>query len=95
LGTSPSHDPAVARITARPDGRAYGIGLGVILLDDVYPGFPGDVRNRDAEVLVQGVAWRARALQVELGGHWPPPNPPEQRRILREYISRLCCPRDA
>ena len=45
MGTSPSHDPAVARITARPDRRAYGMGLGVILLDDVYPGFPGDVRN--------------------------------------------------
>jgi hypothetical protein len=24
---------------------AYGMGLGVMLLDDVYPGFPGDVRN--------------------------------------------------
>jgi hypothetical protein len=25
--------------------KAYGMGLGVILLDDVCPGFPGDVRN--------------------------------------------------
>ena len=33
------------RIVARPDRRAYGMGLGIILLDDVYPGFPGDVRN--------------------------------------------------
>jgi hypothetical protein len=33
------------RIVARRDRRAYGMGLGVILLDDVYPGFPGDVRN--------------------------------------------------
>jgi hypothetical protein len=37
-----------SRIFARPDRRAYGMGLGVILLDDVYPGFPGDVRNASA-----------------------------------------------
>jgi hypothetical protein len=38
-------DTGISRIVARPDRRAYGMGLGVILLDDVYPGFPGDVRN--------------------------------------------------
>jgi hypothetical protein len=38
-------DPGIQRITARKDHRAYGMGLGVILLDDVYPAFPGDVRN--------------------------------------------------
>ncbi len=32
-------------ITARPGRSCYGMGLGVIILDDVYPGFPGDVRN--------------------------------------------------
>jgi hypothetical protein len=32
-------------IRARKQHRAYGMGLGIILLDDVYPGFPGDVRN--------------------------------------------------
>jgi hypothetical protein len=36
------------RIVARPDRRAYGMGLGVILVDDVYPAFPGDVRNASA-----------------------------------------------
>ena len=40
-----SHDPAITTIRARPNRRAYGMGLGIILLDDVYPGFPGDVRN--------------------------------------------------
>ncbi len=39
------HDSAIQQITARPNRRAYGMGLGVILLDDIYPGFPGDVRN--------------------------------------------------
>ena len=43
-----SHDPGIRKIVARPDRRAYGMGLGVILLDDVYPGFPGDVRNPSA-----------------------------------------------
>lgn len=43
-----SRDPGVERIEAR-DGRVcYGMGLGVILLDEVYPGFPGDVRNASA-----------------------------------------------
>ena len=40
-----THDPAITTIRARPKRRAYGMGLGIILLDDVYPGFPGDVRN--------------------------------------------------
>jgi hypothetical protein len=41
-------DPHIQYIVARPDRRAYGMGLGIILLDDVYPGFPGDVRNASA-----------------------------------------------
>ncbi len=40
-----SHDPGITHISARPEQRSYGMGLGVILLDDVYPAFPGDVRN--------------------------------------------------
>src|SRR5512138_1478166 len=43
-----AHDPGIGRITARAEQRAYGMGLGIILLDDVYPGFPGDVRNASA-----------------------------------------------
>jgi len=43
-----SHDPHIQRIVARKNHRSYGMGLGVILLDDVYPGFPGDVRNPSA-----------------------------------------------
>ena len=35
-------------IKARRDRRCYGMGLGIIILDDVYPGFPGDVRNASA-----------------------------------------------
>ncbi|MFZ1041188.1 MAG: aspartate/glutamate racemase family protein [Anaerolineales bacterium] len=38
-------DMGINRIEARPGQPAYGLGLGVMLLDDVYPGFPGDVRN--------------------------------------------------
>ena len=38
-------DMGINRIEARPGQQAYGLGLGVMLLDDVYPGFPGDVRN--------------------------------------------------
>lgn len=38
-------DMGIQRIEARSGQMAYGMGLGVMLLDDVYPGFPGDVRN--------------------------------------------------
>jgi hypothetical protein len=43
-----SRDPDIRRIEARGGFRCYGMGLGIILLDDVYPGFPGDVRNASA-----------------------------------------------
>jgi hypothetical protein len=46
--SSEMHDPAVRNIKARSGHSAYGMGLGVLLLDDVYPGFPGDVRNASA-----------------------------------------------
>jgi hypothetical protein len=44
----PVHDPAIQRIRARRNHSCYGMGLGIIILDDVYPGFPGDVRNASA-----------------------------------------------
>jgi hypothetical protein len=40
-----SRDIGINRIVARQGRSCYGMGLGVIILDDVYPGFPGDVRN--------------------------------------------------
>ena len=43
-----ARDPQIQRIVARKGHCAYGMGLGVLLLDDVYPGFPGDVRNASA-----------------------------------------------
>ncbi|MGL3210567.1 aspartate/glutamate racemase family protein [Bradyrhizobium sp. BR 1433] len=44
----PAHDPAIKRMYARSNNYCYGMGLGIILLDEVYPGFPGDVRNASA-----------------------------------------------
>jgi len=41
-------DAGIQHIKARKDHRCYGMGLGIIILDDVYPGFPGDVRNASA-----------------------------------------------
>ena len=41
-------DVSINYIRARKDHRCYGMGLGIIILDDVYPGFPGDVRNASA-----------------------------------------------
>jgi hypothetical protein len=42
------HDHHIKRIQARKEHKAYGMGLGIMLLDDIYPGFPGDVRNPSA-----------------------------------------------
>lgn len=43
-----TRDIGVERIRARRDHVCYGMGLGIILLNDAYPGFPGDVRNASA-----------------------------------------------
>jgi hypothetical protein len=43
-----NRDLGIGHIKARPGHVGYGMGLGIILLDDVYPGFPGDVRNASA-----------------------------------------------
>lgn len=43
-----NRDFGINHIKARKNHRCYGMGLGIIILDDVYPGFPGDVRNASA-----------------------------------------------
>jgi hypothetical protein len=43
-----NRDMGINYIRARKDYACYGMGLGIMILDDVYPGFPGDVRNASA-----------------------------------------------
>lgn len=43
-----SRDSGIREIIARRNHVCYGMGLGIIVVDDVYPGFPGDVRNASA-----------------------------------------------
>ncbi|TPI60430.1 aspartate/glutamate racemase family protein [Mesorhizobium sp. B3-1-3] len=43
-----ARDSGIQRIHARKNHSCYGMGLGIIILDEVYPGFPGDVRNASA-----------------------------------------------
>ena len=43
-----NRDIGITHIKARKNHRCYGMGLGIIIVDDVYPGFPGDVRNASA-----------------------------------------------
>ncbi len=43
-----NRDMGINHIRARKDHSCYGMGLGIIILDEVYPGFPGDVRNASA-----------------------------------------------
>lgn len=41
-------DKEIELIKARKNHSCYGMGLGIMILDEVYPGFPGDVRNASA-----------------------------------------------
>lgn len=41
-------DTAIQYARARKNHTCYGMGIGIMVLDDVYPGFPGDVRNASA-----------------------------------------------
>ena len=41
-------DSANEKIVSCKNHSCYGMGLGIMILDDVYPGLPGDVRNASA-----------------------------------------------
>ncbi len=43
-----NRDRAINHIRTRKNHTCYGMGLGIMVLDDAYPGFPGDVRNASA-----------------------------------------------
>ncbi len=66
-----NRDMGISHIRARKNHRCYGMGLGVIILDDVYPGFPGDVRNASAYPfpiqyeVVKGVDIRALVVEED------------------------------
>lgn len=41
-------DPNITYARTRKNHVCYGMGIGIMVLDDPYPGFPGDVRNASA-----------------------------------------------
>jgi len=43
-----NRDLGINHIVTRKNHTCYGMGLGIMVLDDAYPGFPGDVRNASA-----------------------------------------------
>ena len=43
-----NRDLGIGRVTARPGKYTYGAGVGIMLVDEIYPAFPGDVRNPSA-----------------------------------------------
>jgi hypothetical protein len=43
-----NRDMGIDRAFSRKNRHCYGMGLGILLVDEVYPGFPGDVRNASA-----------------------------------------------
>jgi hypothetical protein len=38
-------DPGFNTIKVRKGKLGYGMGLGIMILDEEYPAFPGDLRN--------------------------------------------------
>lgn len=43
-----NRDMQINYIKTRKNHTCYGMGIGIMVLDDAYPGFPGDVRNASA-----------------------------------------------
>ena len=43
-----NRDRGINHVRTRKNHTCYGMGLGIMVLDDAYPGFPGDVRNASA-----------------------------------------------
>lgn len=43
-----NRDQNIHYARTRKNHTCYGMGLGIMVLDDAYPGFPGDVRNASA-----------------------------------------------
>jgi len=43
-----NRDFGINHIRTRKNHTCYGMGIGIMVLDDAYPGFPGDVRNASA-----------------------------------------------
>lgn len=43
-----NRDQNINFVRTRKNHTCYGMGLGIMVLDDAYPGFPGDVRNASA-----------------------------------------------
>lgn len=41
-------DRSINHMVTRKNHTCYGMGIGIMVLDDAYPGFPGDVRNASA-----------------------------------------------
>ena len=43
-----NRDMRIDHARTRKNHTCYGMGIGIMVLDDAYPGFPGDVRNASA-----------------------------------------------
>lgn len=43
-----NRDFGINHMRTRKNHTCYGMGIGIMVLDDAYPGFPGDVRNASA-----------------------------------------------
>jgi len=56
-----NRDMGINYIKIRKNHACYGMGIGIMVLDDAYPGFPGDVRN--AAILIMAIAATASTIR--------------------------------
>src|SRR5512136_1190517 len=86
-----NRDMGINYIRAREDRRCYGMGLGIMIVDGVYPGFPGDVRNASAfpypiqYEVVEGVDLQALVWAADKS----PCLPPIQKAVKK--LERMGC----
>jgi hypothetical protein len=86
-----NRDRGINRIKRRKNHTCYGMGIGIMVLDDAYPGFPGDVRNASAfpfpvqYEIAEGVDNRTLV--------WEPDKGPCREPILRaaQKLERMGC----
>lgn len=86
-----NRDGGINYIRTRKNHTCYGMGIGIMVLDDAYPGFPGDVRN--ASAFPYPVQYEIAEGVDNYTLVWEPDKTPCREPILRaaQKLERMGC----
>lgn len=86
-----NRDVGINYVRTRKNHTCYGMGIGIMVLDDAYPGFPGDVRN--ASAFPYPVQYEIAEGVDNYTLVWAPDKTPCQEPILRAAarLERMGC----